>query len=77
MNAENICEPVLAGLRSCLFTVHETMIVLYTAQWYYKKRCQQEQLLWCVEIVELLKLEGATHGNMEYNKPGWCSVIFQ
>ncbi|KAH8806119.1 hypothetical protein F5884DRAFT_469795 [Xylogone sp. PMI_703] len=72
--AENICGSVFAGLRSCPFTVHETVIAMYAAQWYYRRHDEKEKLLWCNEVIVLLNRDGESTA---CDKPKWSSVIFQ
>jgi hypothetical protein len=79
--AENICGSVFSGLRSCPFTVHETMVALFTTQWYYGKHGESEKLLWCREVMRLLEPDSIARGDRDRDndsgRPRWCSVIFQ
>ncbi len=74
--AENICGTVFSAVRSCPFTVHGTIVAMYTAQWYYKRHDEMEKLRWCAEVLKLLQLERIALGDKANNAAVWCSVVF-
>lgn len=74
--AENICGTIFSGLRSCPFTVHGTVIAMFTAQWYYKRHGEGDKLRWCIEALRLLQPETIARGDKENDRSEWGSIIF-